>query len=142
MSKETKTNQFSEEEKALAAKFGVEPKTVRLIDSIAQEKLKEPEQSTEGSITIVDKDPNDQTDEIVKQWLLSRDYTTKLAFIILWIHGFDDYGKKELSDEIIDSYMAEVEAATKNPPDKMSQEERILTGVAKELLDWLENYSN
>jgi len=84
-------------------------------------------------------DPGDVAESMVKQWLLNQDYTTKLAFTILYGYHIGDHGTEKLANEISSQYEAEIMAKAKNPDSSLSSTEAHMTGVVAELLVWKKN---
>lgn len=84
-------------------------------------------------------DPGSQAEQIVKRWLLERDYTTKLAFVVLRGFSLMDHGTEQLANEVTDRYEAEVMAMAKKPERASSSDEVLMTGIACELQIWCKN---
>ena len=144
---------YTQEEKYLAEKYKVEPKLVRMIAEIVCEhtagicevislysgKKKQGSEPEQEQPTESDSEsPGEVAEGMVKQWLLNRDYTTKLAFVILSHYYVGDHNTEELAREIDREFEAAVVAKANNP-DGLSGDELVMTGVAVEALVWTKN---
>ena len=76
----------------------------------------------------------DRTETIVKQWLLERDYITKLAFVILDGYGMADHQTDSLYDEVTRQFESDILTAAENLPAGLSNKEILLSGIAAEVL--------
>jgi len=97
-------------------------------EEIGQE-VQEPESKKLG--------PEDRTQAVVKQWLLERDFTTRLAVILLAEYMVADHGTEELAGEIMSKYEDDILAVAKDlekHPDGISVKEIFLSGVVAESL--------
>jgi len=74
------------------------------------------------------------TEAIVKQWLLERDFATKLSFLLLHGYGLGDHNTEALFREVKEQYEAEILAAAENRPERLSSKETLLLGIAAEML--------
>lgn len=81
-----------------------------------------------------------RSEEMLKKWLLDRDYKTKLACLMMNTLNNDDHGTGRLFDEIISSYEAEILSIASNPPENLSKDELLMTGVVVELGIWHAHY--
>ncbi len=81
--------------------------------------------------------PADWTEALVKQWLLERDYSTKLAAILLAEYMIADHGTEELARGVMSGYEDDILAVAENPdnqPNGISVKEIFLSGVVAESL--------
>jgi len=149
--------QWTAQEKELAQEHGVEPKTVRLIDAIVQHRLEQPQEAepqsengkpdSETPEAVDEVSPEAETDvevsqseKMLKKWLLDRDYKTKLACVIVSTLQINDHGTNDLADEIIGKYDDEILATAANPPENISSDELLMTGVVVEQGIWCAHY--
>lgn len=149
--------EWTEREIELAENHGVEPKTVRLLNRIIEDKLtgindavgnlirEVTGEQTEGEHQPEQAKPEEQftadlAEARVKKWLLSQSSQTKLAVVLM--HGFciDDHGTKELWEEVIDTYEENVINVTSEQAENLSNEDMFMSGVCGELLIWRKHY--
>ena len=81
--------------------------------------------------------PADRTEALVKQWLLERDFTTKLACILFSEYNVMDHKTGKLSDEVRKQYESAILAVaedTEKSPNGISVKEIFLSGIVAESL--------
>ena len=78
--------------------------------------------------------PIHPTAGIVKEWLLERDFATKLSFLLLHGYGLGDHNTEALFREIKERYEADILAAAQDPSERLSSKETLLLGIAAEML--------
>ena len=136
----------------IADRYDVEPEKVRFIGNLCVDlfqRILQGQAAAEAEITEVEETPAaeaqaepkvkgsgpaDRTEDIVKQWLLERDYITKLAFVVLDGYGMADHQTDSLYDEVTRQFENDILTAVENPPAGLSNKEILLSGIAAEVL--------
>ena len=134
---------ISQTEQQIAERYGVKPEEVRYLGNLCSDLFKRILQGQAAQETeIVEPEskelgPEDRTQAVVKQWLLERDYTTKLAVILCAEYMLADHGTEELAREIMSKYENDILAVAEDPekqPNGISVKEIFLSGVVAEAL--------
>ncbi len=151
--------QWTESEKKLAEKHGVEAKMVRLVGELIADHLKrivdqqlrplellkhaydyDQEQRSHDALSEEKLSLEDQSEEILKQWFLARSLETKLAVLIIRILETEDYGTCPLVDQIVGQYEEQVSKILKEPSADLSPELQIIVGMLSQLVIWQKHY--
>ncbi len=77
--------------------------------------------------------PAEHTQKIVREWLLDRDFASKLAVVLLGEYCLSDHKTADFAYGIIDRFKADVLAAVKSP-EAVGPQEMLLVGVACEAM--------
>lgn len=81
-----------------------------------------------------------RSEKILKKWLLDQSVKTKLASLILSTLRFDDHGTNKLANEIYEKYEDEIMAIAANPPEDLTRDELVMTGIVAEQSLWFQHY--